>query len=78
MLYFQVLPESDQVRKPKSKTCGILVKDELYTPNEVIKLGVSPKHFKLVTVPKQETYFFFGSRFSSATNSEIKPSYTFN
>jgi len=69
MLYFQVLPEADQVRKPKSKSCDILVKNELYTTNEVLKLGVSPKYFKLVTVPKHDTYYFFGARFSSQTNS---------
>lgn len=70
MLYFQVLPTSSQVRtaRPKGDT---LVPNELYTATEVLKLGVNAKNFKLVTVPKNNTFYSFGARFSSQTGTYL-------
>lgn len=68
MQYFQVKPESDQVRLSRTKS-DFLVANELYTINELKKYNLSgdflSKHFNTLSISKNKTYFFFGARFIS-------------
>lgn len=40
-----------------------IVKNELYTEKELIKLGLSTSLFKVVDVSRKKTHWFFGARF---------------
>lgn len=62
MIYWQVLPEADQIQVKNN----FLVKKELYTVKQAVKMGANPKHFKLVSVSKNKTFYFFGARFTNA------------
>ncbi len=64
MKYFKVKPEADQT---KISANGILVKNELYTTNDILLCSRLPlfdmRHFDEIEVNKNDTYFFFGARF---------------
>lgn len=73
MKYYQVLPEYDnQVINPQY---DFLVGNELYTEREYQKLKrksfipekTFEKCFKIVDVPKNQSYFLFGARFNVLT-----------
>lgn len=62
MIYYKVKPNSDQT--PFNNT--ILVRNELYTKIQL--KAVNPNfiktHFDEVEINKNNTYYFFGARFS--------------
>jgi hypothetical protein len=65
MQYFRV-PEKFggcQIYNRKNNQYYTLVKNELYTQKECIKLGINSKVLDPVTVSKKNIYFFFGARF---------------
>ena len=68
MQYFKVNESADQTRKNVNKT-DILVANELYTEKELQKFApinsvYVQNYFTKVTISKNDTYFFFGARFS--------------
>lgn len=62
MKYFRVKKEYDNVRRNDG---DILVQNELYTEREVDRFKIPQKYLAVVNVRKNDTYWFFGARFSS-------------
>jgi len=71
MLYYKVKLTADQIRKGIRTKTGFLIKDELYTSNEIekaisenrIDYGFVKNHFIRLQISKHQTYWFFGARF---------------
>lgn len=72
MQYYKVKLTADNVRKNVNGT-DILIKNELYTEKELLKFAPKinnvnslyvQKYFDIVNISKNDTYFFFGARFS--------------
>lgn len=62
MKFFKVKPEYDQT---KIATNRILVKNELYTFRQLGKMSMNcKKFFDEVEINRNDTYWFFGARFS--------------
>lgn len=68
MKYYRVKPEYDN--SPKYVRCngkvvknGILVGNELLTPGERNKIVNNDQFFEEISIPRYETYWFFGARF---------------
>ncbi len=59
MLYYKVLPQYDQFKKPDD---GIYIKHELYTANEIARQKLNVKFMKIIEISKREIYWFFGVR----------------
>ncbi len=66
MKYYKVNPQSDQIQVHKSKS--FLIANELKTVKELLRLNITnpmfvEKHFTVLEVSKNKTYFSFGARF---------------
>lgn len=79
MKYYKVKNQYDNLRKYNGKKVqfqGIWIGGELYTEKELQKIintgvYVNSKYFDIIEIPKTETYFFFGARFSGLYNPEV-------
>lgn len=60
MRYYRVHKDGQMYSNGKYHT---LVKDELYTENEVNKYGLNIHRLQPIEVSKKKTYWFFGARF---------------
>lgn len=49
-------------RKKRMVWSTVLFKDELFTLRELKYYGIEPEKLQVVDVPKNKTYWFFGSR----------------
>lgn len=68
MKYFKVKKTADNIRKNINKP-DILIKNELYTERELSKFADVNNtdvktYFTTIEIPKNDTYYLFGARFS--------------
>lgn len=67
MKYFKVNVNSDNIRVNDKI---FLVANELYTPNEVVKLNLSgsfvTQNFTDIKLNRLKSYWFFGARFNNS------------
>jgi hypothetical protein len=69
MKYFKVNVNSNNIRVNNKI---LLVADELYTPNEIVKLNLSAsfvaQNFTDIKLNRLKSYWFFGARFNNSIN----------
>ena len=67
MIYYQVPAALDGYRRRHGHPtdCTTWISGELYTANELAKLGADPSKFDRVEASRKKSHWFFGGRFNA-------------